>query len=160
MISMATSLITIQSANSQVAGNTKAYAFIGATPNPVGAGQETLLHMGITQPLRTTQDGWTGITVTIIDPDGTTKTLGPFRTDSTGGTGTTFVPDKPGTYQIQTHFPGQWYNYTQSNVQYKLFYEAADSQILKPHSKRLTNYTIPGRAPTNRILGSSNRCTS
>jgi hypothetical protein len=132
MISMTMSLVTIQSADSQsiVVGKEKAYPFIGATPNPVGIGQETLLHVGITQPLRATQDGWTGLTATITDPDGTTKTLGPFRTDATGGTGTTFVPDKPGTYQIQTHFPGQWYNYTQSGVQYKLFYEAADSQIL------------------------------
>ncbi|MCL4429492.1 MAG: hypothetical protein M1167_01950, partial [Chloroflexi bacterium] len=90
---------TIPLADSQVTGKIKAYPFIGATPNPVGVGQETLLHMGITQPLRITQDGWTGITATITKPDGTTQTLGPFRTDATGGTGTTFVPDVAGTYR-------------------------------------------------------------
>lgn len=122
--------VPLVSSQSSVTGLTKAYPFIGATPNPVGVGQETLLHMGVTQPLRVTQDGWTGITVTITDPDGKSSTLGPFRTDSTGGTGTTFVPDKPGTYMIQTHFPEQWYNYTQSGVRYNLLYQAADSRVL------------------------------
>src|SRR5665647_389770 len=117
-------------ADSQVTGKITAYPFIGSTPNPVGVGQETLLHMGITQPLRVTQDGWTGITATITKPDGTTQTLGPFRTDATGGTGTTFVPDVAGTYQIQTHFPAQWYNYSIGSTQYRLYYEAADSKIL------------------------------
>ncbi len=130
-ISLAT---TVSSAPPPVTGHTKAYPFIGATPNPVGVGQETLFHTGITQPLQRTQDGWSGITITVTKPDGTNETLGPFRTDATGGTGTTYVPDVAGTYQVQTHFPGQWYNYSSGYganvVQYNLFYDAADSKVL------------------------------
>jgi outer membrane protein assembly factor BamB len=76
-------------------------------PNPVGVGQETLLHIGITHPLALQPQGWEGLTVSVKKPDGTSITLGPFRTDSTGGTGTIFVPDQVGTYYLQTNFPEQ-----------------------------------------------------
>jgi len=82
-------------------------AYIGATPNPVGVGQETLLHVGIMQQLSSTAQGWDDLTVTVQHPDGHTETLGPFRTDSTGGTGYSFVPQAEGEYILQTHFPQQ-----------------------------------------------------
>ena len=85
------------------------YPFIGATPNPVGVGQEVLIHLGITQQLPLTQYGYTDLTVTVTHPDGSTETLGPYKTDSTGGTGDIFVPDVAGTYKLQTHFPEQEY---------------------------------------------------
>ena len=88
-------------------GKSVTYAFIGATPNPVGVGQDVLLHIGITQQLSLVQYGWEGLTVTVTKPDGTTDTLGPFRTDSTGGTGTIFKPTVAGNYTFQTHFPEQ-----------------------------------------------------
>jgi hypothetical protein len=83
------------------------YAFIGALPNPVGVGQEVLLHVGITQPLTNVAYGWDDLTVTVTRPDGHTETLGPFRTDATGGTGTVYVPTMAGNYTLQTHFPEQ-----------------------------------------------------
>jgi hypothetical protein len=88
--------------------NTRATnAFIGATPNPVGVGQETLLHIGIMQQLSSTAQGWDDITVTVKHPDGSTETLGPFHTDATGGTGYSFTPQMEGEYILQTHFPQQ-----------------------------------------------------
>lgn len=90
----------------------KTYAYIGATPNPVGVGQDTLLHFGITDEMQDYAHGYTGLTVTIEKPDGKTETLGPFRTDSTGGTGCIYKPTTVGTYYVQTHFPAQWYNWT------------------------------------------------
>src|SRR5665647_2823406 len=66
------------------------YAFIGATPNPVGVGQETLLHIGITQQHNDVHKGWIGLTVVVTDPSGKETTLGPFNTDPTGGTGYIF----------------------------------------------------------------------
>ena len=83
------------------------YAFINIVPNPVGVGQEALLAVGITHPLALQPDGWEGITVTVTKPDDNVQTLGPFRTDSTGGTGTSFVPDQVGNYSLQVHFPEQ-----------------------------------------------------
>jgi len=87
------------------------YAFIGATPNPVGVNQETLLHIGITeQKQNEAHGGWFDMSVTIERPDGKTDTIDGVTTDSTGGTGRTYVPDIEGTYYLQTHFPAQWYN--------------------------------------------------
>ncbi len=90
------------------AADTKAtYPYIGAMPNPVGVGQETLLHLGITDAISGVQNGWTGLTVVVTKPDGSNETLGPFKTDSTGGTGTVFVPTVAGNYTLQTFFPQQ-----------------------------------------------------
>lgn len=90
------------------AANTKpTFAFISSTPNPVGVGQETLLHIGISEATNGTYYKWKGLTVSVIDPDGKNSTLGPYNTDSTGGTGDIFIPDKVGTYKFQTHFPEQ-----------------------------------------------------
>ncbi len=118
-------------------GKAKAYAYIGATPNPVGVGQPTLLHFGITRELQITQDGWEGITVTVTRPDQTTETLGPKRTDATGGTGLMYTPSMEGTYKLQTHFPAQWYNYSSFDfftftfLNINTYYEDADSEVLE-----------------------------
>ena len=85
----------------------KTYAFVGAMPNPIGVSQEVLIHLGITQALQNAADGWEGLTVTVTRPDDTTETLGPFRTDATGGTGTVYVPTMVGNYTLQTNFPEQ-----------------------------------------------------
>ncbi|MCW4021853.1 MAG: PQQ-binding-like beta-propeller repeat protein [Candidatus Bathyarchaeota archaeon] len=107
----------------------KTYSFIGATPNPVGVNQETLLHAGITDEMQTVEDGYEGITITVEKPNGETETLGPIRTDSTGGTGWIYIPDIPGTYYLQTNFPGQWYNWTT--------FGTADIWFEESHSEKL-----------------------
>jgi outer membrane protein assembly factor BamB len=83
------------------------YAYLGVVPNPTGVGQAVTLHIGITHQLMHPQKGWVGLTVTVTDPDGDTETLGPFNTDTTGGTGVSYTPSKTGTYYFQTHFPEQ-----------------------------------------------------
>lgn len=105
------------------------HAYIGATPNPIAVGQETLIHLGITDELELVQYGWKGLTLTVTKPDNSTFTLGPFDTDSTGGTGTVFVPDQVGTYYFQTHFPAQWFNWTSSGGA-SIWYEASTSEKL------------------------------
>jgi hypothetical protein len=112
------------------------YAIIGATPNPVQVNQPVLLHIGITDYLVTTSDGWEGITVTVTKPDGTTETLGPYRTDSTGGTGAAYIPNMVGTYTFQTHFPAQTYTWTRppafsTNIYGTIMYLASDSEPLE-----------------------------
>ena len=49
----------------------KTFAFVSATPNPVGVGQETLIHLGITEATNGTYFQWKGLTVTVEKPDGT-----------------------------------------------------------------------------------------
>jgi len=85
----------------------KTFAYIGATPNPIGVNQEVLLHVGITHQLGGVQYGWEGLSATITKPDGTTETISNIRTDSTGGTGVIYVPTMAGNYTLQTHFPEQ-----------------------------------------------------
>jgi outer membrane protein assembly factor BamB len=105
ILTFAISLIALPTSNAQ---STRAsYAFIGATPNPVGVGQETLLHIGITQQLTNVAMGWEGLSVTITKPDGNTETISNIRTDSTGGTGYVYTPTMTGNYTLQTHFPEQ-----------------------------------------------------
>ena len=87
-----------------------AFPYIGAVPNPSWVGHDTLLHVGITEPLQEGSQYWAGLTVIVEKPDGTTETLGPVNTDSTGGTGLVYVPDQVGTHYLTTHFPEQWYN--------------------------------------------------
>lgn len=107
IIAMAISTFPPNTVIAQSDGERATHAYIGATPNPVGVGQETLLHIGIMQQLSLVQQGWEGLTVTVEKPDGTTETLGPFRTDSTGGTGHVYIPEEEGEYILQTHFPEQ-----------------------------------------------------
>jgi outer membrane protein assembly factor BamB len=107
MFAMTISLISLPKISAQEAPTRKTWAFISATPNPVGVGQEVLIHVGITQQLNVVAMGWEGLSVTIQKPDGTTQTLSDIRTDSTGGTGRVIVPDQPGNWTLQGHFPEQ-----------------------------------------------------
>ncbi len=118
-------------ATSQTPYTKKTYAVIGAMPNPVGVGQETLLWLGTTDQLQNPADGWTGLTITVTRPNNTTETLGPFRTDSTGSTGAVYVPIMVGSYYLQSNFPAQWYNTTVGGVRYNIMYEASVSKKLE-----------------------------
>ncbi len=105
-ISMVLPLFALPTTNAQ-SSTRETYSFIGGTPNPVGVGQECLLHVGITQQLSNVNQAWEGLSVTIKKPDGTTETLSGIKTDSTGGTGVVYIPTMLGNYTIQTHFPEQ-----------------------------------------------------
>jgi outer membrane protein assembly factor BamB len=132
LIAMAVSLVALPDASAQ--GTRQTYAFIGATPNPVGVGQEVLLHVGIKHPLANTYEGWTGITVTVTRPDGHTETLGPYETDSTGGTGGVYVPTMAGNYTLVTNFPEQ----TLPTSVSRPFTTPAGTTMLASHSPELT----------------------
>jgi len=125
----ATSIFAMPNASAAKDYTKKTYAYIGATPNPVGVGEETLIHLGISDEMQDVSHGYTGLTVTVTSPSGKIETLGPFRTDSTGGTGTIYVPDEVGTYYVQTHFPAQWYNWTMYGGA-NIWFEASDSWVL------------------------------
>jgi hypothetical protein len=85
----------------------KTFPVIGATPNPVGVNQETLILIGITQQLYSALYGWSGLSVTITRPDGVVETISNIKTDSTGLTGRVYVPPIAGNYTLQGHFPQQ-----------------------------------------------------
>jgi outer membrane protein assembly factor BamB len=106
-LTIAISLIAIPIATAQLDTPKQMFPYIDAVPNPVGVGQETLLFLFVTDQADRPQDGWPGLTVTITKPDGNVETLGPIRTDTTGGTGRIYVPDQVGTYTLVLNFPEQ-----------------------------------------------------
>jgi len=95
------------SVKAQAATTMKTYAVCDAIPDQVGVGEQVLVKYGILTQLASVELGWTGITVTVVYPDNTSHTLGPFKTDSTGSSYTTFIPDQVGTYKFTTNFPEQ-----------------------------------------------------
>ncbi len=105
------------------------YPFIGAMPNPVGVGQTVLLHVGMLTALTNVVDGWLGLKVEIVSPDGKTTLLDCPKTDSTGGTGVVFVPDQVGNYTLTTIFPEQ--NATSYGVFNNNVYFAARSDSMQ-----------------------------
>ncbi len=102
-----TAISTFVVSTTDAQGALKTYTFVGATPNPVGVGQQTVIRLGITDQLAAPRFGWEGLKVTITHPDGTNETLGPFRTDATGGTYTIYTPTVVGNYTLQSFFPQQ-----------------------------------------------------
>lgn len=91
--------------------NFPTYAYINVAPNPVGVGQSVTVAFWIDKYPPTAYyyygDRWHGMTVTVTKPDGTSQTLGPFTSDSSGGTFTVYTPNTTGNYTFQFSFPGQ-----------------------------------------------------
>ncbi len=87
------------------------YAFISVAPNPIGVGQTVNVNFWLALPPPTASaqygDRWTNMYVEVTDPDNHTETLGPFTSDATGGTYTTYTPDTTGVYTFQMIFNGE-----------------------------------------------------
>jgi len=112
MLSMTASIILVPNANAHSPPwNIPTYAFCSVSPNPIGVEQTARVNFWIDMPPPTAEaqygDRWMGITVKVTLPDGTTTTLGPFTSDDTGGSHTTYTPTKTGNYTFQMTFPGQ-----------------------------------------------------
>jgi outer membrane protein assembly factor BamB len=107
MIAMMTLPIMALPAHAQAAPTQKTYAIGDVLPNPTGVGQSVLVRFGVLEQQGAALLGWTGITVTVVKPDNTTETLGPFKTDSTGSSFTSYTPTQVGTYRFTTNFPQQ-----------------------------------------------------
>jgi len=106
LLTLSALTIALPTTTAQTPMQKDTFPFINAIPNPVGVGQEVLLHVGILTA-HVHGDGWKNLEVLITKPDGTTEKLTGINTDSTGGTGRVYVPDQVGTYILQTHFPEQ-----------------------------------------------------
>ena len=85
-------------------------SFIHVAPNPAGLGQTVTVGFWVNEPPPTASgpygDRFGNMTVKVTHPDGTTETLGPFTSDDTGGTYTTYSPNSLGTYTFQMIFTG------------------------------------------------------
>jgi hypothetical protein len=104
---MVTLALSVVPANAQEGVVRKTYPFVDAVPDPVGVGEQVLIRFGILQQLPNVAYYYSGLTVTIEDESGHTTELGPFKTDSTGGSITIWTPDTVGTYKVTSHYPQQ-----------------------------------------------------
>jgi outer membrane protein assembly factor BamB len=90
--------------------NIPSYAYVTATPNPIGVGQSVLIVMWLDFNPPTASgaygDRWDGYMIEITKPDGTKDNLGPFTSDPVGNMYTSYTPTQTGTYTIRFTFPG------------------------------------------------------
>jgi hypothetical protein len=82
------------------------YMHINVGPNPVGVNQQVTVNMFAAIPTYTSE-GYRDMTVTVTDPQGQETELGPFVTDTTGGTYAIFTPNQVGIWEFQAIYPGQ-----------------------------------------------------
>jgi len=111
-LSMSASMMLVPTANAHTPPwQIATMAFLNVAPNPIGVGQTLTVNFWLQMPPPTAGitygDRWENITVKVTLPDGTTTTLGPFASDDTGGTFTTYTPTQLGNYTFQMSFPGQ-----------------------------------------------------
>jgi hypothetical protein len=111
-ISIATSIILLPTTNAHTpAWQIPTYSFCNVSPNPIGLGQTANVNFWLDIPPPTASgaygDRWTNMTVVVTRPDGTTETLGPFRSDDTGGAWTSYSPSVIGNYTFQFVFGGE-----------------------------------------------------
>ena len=102
------------------------YSKILVSPNPIGVNQE--VHINIFNAIPTlTSEPYYGMTIEITDPSGHTTTMGPYDSDTTGGTFTTFTPNQVGLWQFQMFYPGQ----TTSNYQGTFIQLPGESEVFE-----------------------------
>ncbi len=110
MLSMSASLILIPSASAN-SSQVPTYMYVSVSPNPIGVGQTVYVNFWVNSPPPTATaqygDRWQNLTVVVTKPDKTTQTLGPYTSDATGGTSTTYTPSAVGNYTFQSFFGGQ-----------------------------------------------------
>ena len=82
------------------------YSKINVGPNPIGVNQVVTVNIFHAIPTFTSE-GYENMTVTVTDPQGHETELGPFTSDTTGGTYTTHTPDMVGEWTYQMFYPGQ-----------------------------------------------------
>jgi outer membrane protein assembly factor BamB len=91
--------------------NIPTYAFLNVAPNPVGVGQTLTLSFWLSIPPPTANgpygDRWQDFTITVTKPDGTTQTLGPYKSDPVGSGYAFYSPTTIGNYTFLMSYSGQ-----------------------------------------------------
>ena len=112
------------------------YSFINIAPAPIGVGQTVNVNFWLNVPPPTASgaygDRWQNMYVIVTHPDGTEETLGPFSSDDTGGSFTTYTPSTTGEYTFQMSFPGETLegtNLQRPNAYVGDYYEPSESNV-------------------------------
>ena len=87
------------------------YCFVAANPNPLGANQTALVDFWMADvtagSIGSTGNFYSGVTVVITQPDGTSVTKGPYTLNSLATGFFDFTPATTGNYTFQMIYPGQ-----------------------------------------------------
>ncbi|MGA2680871.1 MAG: PQQ-binding-like beta-propeller repeat protein [Candidatus Bathyarchaeia archaeon] len=106
MITVIGASTALSTAHGQI--NIPTISFCNVAPNPCGVGQTVTVNFWLAVPLASSEVA-TNMTIKVTTPAGTTSTLGPFTSDLTGGTFTTYTPSSLGNYTFQLIYGGQYY---------------------------------------------------
>ncbi|MBN1245312.1 PQQ-like beta-propeller repeat protein [Candidatus Bathyarchaeota archaeon] len=123
-LTIAVSLVSVSSVNAQTVRYWPSFIYVGASPNPVGVGQETVIVIwtadmppdigeqsgAVSSP--TGRAGWYDMSVQVIKPDGTNQTLEFPYSDPVGANWISWTPTEAGTYVLQAYFTATWKNTT------------------------------------------------
>jgi hypothetical protein len=150
MISMSASMILVPNTNAHSPKWTiTTYAYINVAPDPCGLGQTVTVGFWLQIPPPTASgalgDRWHNFKVTVTHPDGTTETLGPFTSDDTGGTYTTYTPTQLGNYTFVFNFPGE---------------TLAGANGAVPSNAYIGDYFAPSTSPTEMLTVQQNAVPS
>ncbi|MCL2359274.1 MAG: PQQ-like beta-propeller repeat protein [Nitrososphaerota archaeon] len=89
----------------------KTYAYVTASPNPAGVGEQVNLVFWLNLPppsaAGNTGDRWSNFTVSVTRPDGTIDNLGTFVSDPVGSAWTSYTPTELGVYNVTFRFGEQ-----------------------------------------------------
>jgi len=112
VLTIAATLVALPAANAHTPPwNVPTYAFIVASPNPVGVGQTAVVIFWLDKLPPTAAgaggDRWRNLKVEVTKPNGDKQTLGPFTSDPAASGWTSYTPDQVGTYTFVFSFPGQ-----------------------------------------------------
>jgi hypothetical protein len=84
-------------------------AFMSVTPYPIGLGQPFLINLWLEPPSHTNRF-FSGYSVTITKPDGTTQVLGPYNSYQGDATNwLTYIADQVGDWSFQFNFAGNYF---------------------------------------------------
>ena len=168
LLSISTFAILMPTAQAHTpAWNIPTWTYLSVSPSPIGVNQQLFIIMWLNLPPPTAYglygDRWEGLKVTVTKPDGTTQTLGPFKSDPVGTAYTTYTPDQTGKYTFQSSFPGQTLagnNPPLYPARQCLGWRHLSSQLKqknRSHSNKHSTTTMAGNPASNRILDSSNK---
>jgi hypothetical protein len=138
------------------------FAYIWASPDPVGVNQRVLIVMWVDRPLPSAHVSRNDIRrhdykLTITDPDGDTEVMEwPIVWDTTSIQYTTYTPSKVGTYTLLFEYAGQEYTWSGS-YQGDIFLPASKTTTFTVQEEQLpeaiTSFPLPTEYWTRPIEG-------
>ncbi len=130
------------------------YSLLSVGPNPVGVDQKLVVVMWLDKPppvptVQTTTERaipYTNFSLQVTRPDGHIENLGPFTSDSTGSTATSYIPDQLGEYTFQFFYGGEWLTGARlaGAPQTTDYYRPSVSHLVKITVQEEPIYSTPG----------------